>query len=241
MFVLTCSDKTFAVLTCFFLGVTIGCFTFISRPDYVCSFYARQMSPFQCYAAVSGASTAISGVSVGFLWRFLPKDARLYVALMTTMTTSWTFKCLMTVVTYLEVVKVLRHVQQLMISPYTVALCIKDEAFHSTQLLRQTLLQEDHVNDMSQGIRDIVERLNSVNESQGQLKRSIELGFKWLESRGLSCKDVLTKPFQVCLNQSEAARKDCQEKGIGSLCDIVDISDAICQVREICLFKIYIL
>jgi len=226
MFLFTKCNSVYAVLTCAFLSLTVGSFVYVSRPDYACSNYENKSL---CYAAVGGISAGITGLFSGFSWRSWSNPVRAYSSLMATMTTGWIFNLQMMILTYSETIQVLRHIQQLMAIPFQVAQCLKDEMIHSIRLTSRSLFQESEIDELNRGVGDIVAHVDTVNRSQSQIKLSIEVGFKWLESRGLGCKDILTKPFEICLNRTEIAKKECRDSGAGTLCDVVNIGSLVCQ------------
>jgi hypothetical protein len=107
--------------------------------------------------------------------------------------------------------------------------CLKNETIYSAQLIRNSsLFQQHHMNQLNAGVVDIATKFNNVNGTQHRFRDAVEIGFKWLESKGFSCRQVFSKPFETCLNATKAAKRDCLVKGADALCDVVDISEEIC-------------
>lgn len=215
----------YKTVICLCLSLTVGSFVVVSRPDNICS---TSLCYFTAGCAASGATGLVSAI----LWGFWSDGIRSYVSLMATMTTGRIFNLQMIALTYLEVVRILRHIQQLTMALFGGVACLNEEMAHLIKTARSSLLQEQQVDDINKGLGDIVTRFSLINQTQGQLKNSIDVGFQWLESRGLGCRYVVSKPFEMCIQRSEAAVKDCLSRGAGSLCDLIHISVGVCQSLE---------
>lgn len=232
MFIFTTPDKTYAVIVAVFFSLIIG-FHFYSNKvnDNVCSKFFNSS---QCQLITNGGIILLAGIVIKGFWCFLPDPLRVYISLAAITPGGFPFYTLVSVLTYIETIKVLKHIQEVILIPLTLAQCLKNETTYSTMLIHNSsIFQETHVSDIHIGITGIATEFNSVNSTQHHFKNAIEIGFSWLESRGIGCQQVLTRPFEVCLKASEMAKIDCQSKGVGVFCEILEVSEAICKNLKI--------
>lgn len=207
MLLFTKINMLYATMVCIFFGVTIGAFVFVSRADHMCPTYMNNGTVGLCYMAVGASAAGIAGV----LWPFLPSPMRVYVSLMATMTSGKVFNIQMAIVLYMETIRALRHIQKLTMVPLDVAECLKEETSYSMQLVRRSMFKESHVADMNQGIIEIAASFDKVKRAQDRFRDAIERGFRWLESKGYSCRKTLEQPYERCLDDIEERRWLCED------------------------------
>ena len=233
MFVFTADRKTFAVVVSVFFCFTIGSYFYSFRVgDLLCGRNAINSQPF-CFAATAGGFFFLTGLVIGTARRFTPISLRPFLecclSLVGTMPSGFTAYVFVKALAYTEIIQSLCHIRELTIIPLTAVDCLQNETTYSTQLIRNSsVFQQHHMNQVNVGVVDIAAKFNNVNGTQRQFRDAIEIGFKWLESKGFSCQQVFSKPFEICLNATKAAKKDCLVNGADALCDIVDISEEIC-------------
>jgi hypothetical protein len=233
MFMFTTDRKRFTVVVSVFFWFTIGSYFYSFRVgDLLCGRNAISAQPF-CFAATTGGFFFGTGLVIGTAWHFTPISLRPFLecclSLVGTMPSGFTAYVFVKALAYTEIIQSLCHIRDLTIIPLTAVDCLQNETIYSAQLIRNSsVFQQHHMNQVNTGVVDIAAKFNNVNGTQHQFREAIEIGFKWLESKGFSCQRSFSKPFEICLNATKAAKKDCLLKGADALCDIVDISEEIC-------------
>ncbi|KZS05221.1 uncharacterized protein LOC116923796 [Daphnia magna] len=196
MFCFTKINMLYAITVCFFFGVTVGAFVFVSRADQLCPTYMNNGTIGLCYVAVGAGAGGIAGL----LWPFLPVPMHVYISLIATMTGGHVFNLQMTILTYVETMRVLSHIQKVTIVPLEVAECLKEETVYSMQLIRRSMFDESHVEDMNRGIKEVADSFDRAKQAQDEFRDTIETGFRWLESKGSTCTETLKEPYPKCLS-----------------------------------------
>jgi hypothetical protein len=221
--------KHYVLCVSVLVSLTIGSAVFINRPDYICSLLIPDIAPRTlCYISIGGLSAGLTGGACALFWKFIPNFGKAYLSLLAITLTSDSAYYVLTVITYSEAIQPLRHMIALSMTPFTVVKCLKEEMSHSVMLIRHSIFQQSQVNDTKKGIRDIVTDLNRTNQSQNEFRQSIEIGFKWLENR-LGCKEIMAKPFEMCLNHTSLRLLECKNKGFGTVCDVMKIGLTVCK------------
>lgn len=208
MLLFTRINMLYAFTVCTFFGVTIGAFVFVSRADHLCPTYMNNGTIGLCYVAVGAGAAGIAGV----IWPFMPGPLRAYVSLIATMPGGHVFNIQMTVVTYMEATKALRHIQKLTVIPLEMAECLKEETAYSMQLVRRSMFSESHVEDMNRGITEVAASFDKVQKAQDRFRDAIERGFRWLESKGMSCRQTLELPFIRCQHEVKRREESCSNE-----------------------------
>lgn len=233
MFLFTIAHKQYALIASVFFWFTLGSYFYSFRVcDLVCGRNANSSHPL-CCASIAGGLFLTVGSAVAIVWRYLSPSLRPFLecilSLVGSMPSGFTSYALMKVLVYAETIQLLGHIRELSAIPITIAACLKNETIHSSQLIHNSsVFQQEHMNHVNTGVTDIIAKFNDVNGTQSQFRNAVEIGYRWLESRGFGCQQVLTRPFALCLNATKEAKKDCLLKGAQALCDIVDISEEIC-------------
>lgn len=233
MFLFTIPQKQYAIFASVFFCFTHGLHFFSFRVcDLVCGRKTNTSHSFCCAATAVGFFLAV-GLVVITVWQNLRIWQKPFlgcvISLVGTIPSGLTSYALVKVLVYAETIQVLCHIKELSVIPITIASCLKNETIHSSQLIRNnSIFQQEHMNHVNTGVADIVAKFDDVNGTQVQFRNAVEIGYRWLESRGLGCQQVLTRPFVMCLNATKEAKKDCLLKGAEALCNIVDISEEIC-------------
>ncbi|KAI9556897.1 hypothetical protein GHT06_016691 [Daphnia sinensis] len=233
MFLFTTNHKQYALTASVFFWLTLGSYFYSFRVcDLVCGRNANNNRPLCCATIAAGFFLTV-GSAVVALWRYLPSSSRPFLecilSLVGTMPGGFTSYALVKVLVYAETIQLLCHIRELSLIPITIAACLKNETIHSSQLIHNSsVFQPEHMNQVNTGVIDIITKFNEVNGTQRQFRNAVEIGYRWLESRGFGCQQVLTRPFALCLNATKEAKKDCLLRGAEGLCDIVDISEEIC-------------
>ena len=232
MLVFAVSNRKYAVIINTLFALTIGFYSYSCRigDNLFCSSISVTYTPV-CVAVTTSAIVLATGFTTGLSWQSLPNPVKTYVSLVAISPAVFSCYTLMTMAAYGETVKALWHIRQLTMLPLAIVDCLRNETVYSVQLLKNTSgFEESHVTGVKRGVGDVITTFNEVNGTQQQFKTALELGFNWLENKGLGCRQVMTRPFEMCLNASETAKKDCREnKGAGPLCDLVDISESVCK------------
>jgi hypothetical protein len=233
MFILTADSKRFAMVVSVLFFLTIGSYFYSFRVgDLPCGRNSISTQPF-CFAAAAGGFCFVTGLVIGTTWRFMPISLRPFLecslSLVGTIPSGFTAHVFVKALAYAEIIQSLSHIRELTIIPLTAVDCLKNETIYSAQLIRNSsVFQHHHMNQVNTGVVDIAAKFNNVNGTQHQFRDAVEMGFKWLESKGFGCQQVISKPFETCLNATKASKKDCQVKGADAFCDIVNISEEIC-------------
>ncbi|XP_057374344.2 uncharacterized protein LOC130695241 [Daphnia carinata] len=233
MFLFTILRKQYAFVASVFFWFTLVFYFYSFRVcDLVCGRNASNNHTV-CCASIAGGLVLTVGSAVATLWRYLPTPSRPFLecilSLVGTMPGGFTSYALVKVLVYAETIQLLCHIRELSLMPITIAACLKNETIHSSQLIQNSsIFKQEHMNHVSTGVTDIIAKFNEVNGTQSQFRNAVEIGYRWLESRGFGCQQVLTRPFALCLNATKEAKKDCLLKGAEALCDVVDISEEIC-------------
>lgn len=208
MILFTRVNMLYAITACVFFGVSVGSFVFVSRADHMCPAFMNNGTVALCYVAIGAGAAGIAGIA----WPFLPDLIHGYISLMATMTGGHVFNIQMTIVAYIEAMRAVSHIQKLTIVPLDVAECLKEETAYSMQLIRRSMFKESHVDDMNRGIIEVAASFDMAKRAQDRFRDAIERGFRWLEEKGMSCRQTLVKPFENCISETNRRWNMCYDK-----------------------------
>lgn len=183
-----------------------------------------------CYLVTIGGSTLISGLVASASWHFQPTFLKTYVSLFATIPGGLIVHGVANTLSYIEIVKVIWHIRQLTLIPFTLASCLRNETVFSTVLVRTTpVLSDLQLSNINAGVVDIATKFTNVNESQYDLREDIKMALQWLEKRGLGCQQIISMPFETCLNATEVAKRNCLKSELKGLCELVTVSEFTCS------------
>ena len=198
----------YAMTTCLFFGITIGLAVFASDADVLCPAFMDKGSTGLCYVAIGASAAGIAGIA----WPFLPHFMHAYIGLVATMPGGSVFNTQMALLAYKEALQAVRHIQALTLVPLQSAECLREETAYSMMLVRRSLFGKSHVDDMNRAINETANTFEVARRAQDRFRDAVERGFRWLEEKGVTCRQTLIIPGEKCLAERDLRRHRCYKE-----------------------------
>ena len=159
-----------------------------------------------CYVAIGGGAFALSGL----LWPFLPQVMQVSIGLFGT--SAWSPVTLVSIgigfVT--ELIKVQKHTAANMRVPMESGMCMMEETAFTLAQLKQNLFGESDMDKMKQGIKDVQNQFNGMQDENEEFRRLIERSIGWLVKIGEQCNSSLQAVLQTQKGKLDLMAKHCR-------------------------------